>query len=205
MFVQHMLVGARGRRRHGRHRHAARRAVPRRRRTRHPHRPARRRPPRGRHRPGAQPVLRHRHPRLHPGPARPGHQAAGTRRARCCSSTPTPSSPPGGRRTTCSPSTSRRSSPPTRRSPTSPATPRSSPATSCAANDDNLNIRRYADNAPPPEPHDVRAHLHGGVPRGRGRRQGGPVHRARLFARTGLRRPRRRLPRLRSRGDPKQT
>ncbi|MDR7301007.1 type I restriction-modification system subunit M [Haloactinomyces albus] len=32
-------------------------------------------------------------------------------------------------------------------------------------NEDNLNIRRYADNAPPPEPHDVRAHLHGGVPR----------------------------------------
>ena len=29
----------------------------------------------------------------------------------------------------------------------------------------NLNIRRYADNAPPPEPHDVRAHLLGGVPR----------------------------------------
>lgn len=29
----------------------------------------------------------------------------------------------------------------------------------------NLNIRRYADNAPPPEPHDVRAHLFGGVPR----------------------------------------
>jgi type I restriction enzyme M protein len=34
-----------------------------------------------------------------------------------------------------------------------------------SANDDNLNIRRYADNAPPPEPQDVRAHLHGGVPR----------------------------------------
>jgi len=33
------------------------------------------------------------------------------------------------------------------------------------ANDCNLNIRRYADNAPPPEPHDVRAHLRGGVPR----------------------------------------
>jgi type I restriction enzyme M protein len=32
-------------------------------------------------------------------------------------------------------------------------------------NDDNLNIRRYADNAPPPEPQDVRAHLHGGVPK----------------------------------------
>jgi type I restriction enzyme M protein len=30
--------------------------------------------------------------------------------------------------------------------------------------DFNLNIRRYVDNAPPPEPQDVRAHLHGGVP-----------------------------------------
>ena len=33
------------------------------------------------------------------------------------------------------------------------------------AEDFNCNIRRYVDNAPPPEPHDVRAHLHGGVPR----------------------------------------
>lgn len=33
-----------------------------------------------------------------------------------------------------------------------------------ADNDYNLNIRRYVDNAPPPEPHDVRAHLQGGVP-----------------------------------------
>ncbi|MFB7834780.1 N-6 DNA methylase [Streptomyces sp. NPDC056056] len=32
-------------------------------------------------------------------------------------------------------------------------------------NDDNLNIRRYVDNTPPPEPQDVRAHLVGGVPR----------------------------------------
>lgn len=32
------------------------------------------------------------------------------------------------------------------------------------ANGGSLNIRRYADNSPPPEPHDVRAHLHGGVP-----------------------------------------
>lgn len=31
-------------------------------------------------------------------------------------------------------------------------------------NDFNLNIRRYVDNSPPPEPHDVRAHLVGGVP-----------------------------------------
>lgn len=33
------------------------------------------------------------------------------------------------------------------------------------ANDYNLNIRRYADNAPPPEPHDVRSHLVGGIPK----------------------------------------
>jgi type I restriction enzyme M protein len=33
-----------------------------------------------------------------------------------------------------------------------------------AANDFNLNIRRFVDNSPPPEPHDVRAHLLGGVP-----------------------------------------
>ena len=33
------------------------------------------------------------------------------------------------------------------------------------ANSYNLNIRRYADNAPPPEPHDVRAHLVGGIPK----------------------------------------
>ncbi len=32
------------------------------------------------------------------------------------------------------------------------------------AEDYNCNIRRYVDNAPPPEPHDVRAHLQGGVP-----------------------------------------
>lgn len=28
----------------------------------------------------------------------------------------------------------------------------------------NLNIRRYVDNAPPPEPHDVKAYLNGGIP-----------------------------------------
>jgi len=32
-------------------------------------------------------------------------------------------------------------------------------------NEYNLNIRRYADNAPPPEPHDVKAHLLGGIPK----------------------------------------
>jgi type I restriction enzyme M protein len=38
------------------------------------------------------------------------------------------------------------------------------PVSDIAAEDYNCNIRRYVDNAPPPEPHDVRAHLHGGVP-----------------------------------------
>jgi len=38
------------------------------------------------------------------------------------------------------------------------------PVKEIAAEDYNCNIRRYVDNAPPPEPHDVRAHLHGGVP-----------------------------------------
>jgi type I restriction enzyme M protein len=38
------------------------------------------------------------------------------------------------------------------------------PKLEIAAEDYNCNIRRYVDNAPPPEPHDVRAHLHGGVP-----------------------------------------
>jgi type I restriction enzyme M protein len=39
------------------------------------------------------------------------------------------------------------------------------PVAELQKNDWNLNIRRYADNAPPPEPHDVRAHLAGGVPK----------------------------------------
>lgn len=38
------------------------------------------------------------------------------------------------------------------------------PKTEIHEEDYNCNIRRYVDNAPPPEPHDVRAHLHGGVP-----------------------------------------
>ena len=38
------------------------------------------------------------------------------------------------------------------------------PVKEIEAEEFNCNIRRYVDNAPPPEPHDVRAHLHGGVP-----------------------------------------
>lgn len=46
--------------------------------------------------------------------------------------------------------------------------------------DYNLNIRRYADNAPPPEPHDVRAHLIGGIPKAE------VAAKAALFAAHGL-------------------
>lgn len=45
-----------------------------------------------------------------------------------------------------------------------PAYARRVPVAEIEAEDYNCNIRRYVDNAPPPEPHDVRAHLHGGVP-----------------------------------------
>lgn len=38
------------------------------------------------------------------------------------------------------------------------------PVTELAEEDYNLNIRRYVDNSPPPEPQDVKAHLNGGVP-----------------------------------------
>jgi type I restriction enzyme M protein len=45
-----------------------------------------------------------------------------------------------------------------------PAYARRVPASEIKAEDYNCNIRRYVDNAPQPEPQDVRAHLHGGVP-----------------------------------------
>ena len=45
-----------------------------------------------------------------------------------------------------------------------PAYSRLVPIKELDAEDFNLNIRRYVDNSPPPEPQDVRAHLHGGVP-----------------------------------------
>jgi type I restriction enzyme M protein len=45
-----------------------------------------------------------------------------------------------------------------------PAYARKVPKVEIEAEEYNCNIRRYVDNAPPPEPHDVHAHLHGGVP-----------------------------------------
>ncbi|WP_304525715.1 N-6 DNA methylase [Halomonas sp. I5-271120] len=45
-----------------------------------------------------------------------------------------------------------------------PGFARAVPLSELRENNYNLNIRRYADNTPPPEPQDVRAHLKGGVP-----------------------------------------
>lgn len=45
-----------------------------------------------------------------------------------------------------------------------PAYARNVPKSEIVAEEYNCNIRRYVDNAPPPESQDVRAHLHGGVP-----------------------------------------
>jgi type I restriction enzyme M protein len=41
---------------------------------------------------------------------------------------------------------------------------RAVPVAELEAEEFNLNIRRYVDNSPAPEPHDVKAHLNGGVP-----------------------------------------
>jgi type I restriction enzyme M protein len=51
-----------------------------------------------------------------------------------------------------------------RRRADAPGYARVVPVAEIAAEDYNCNIRRYVDNAPPPEPQDVRAHIHGGVP-----------------------------------------
>lgn len=45
-----------------------------------------------------------------------------------------------------------------------PAYSRLVPVKELETEDFNLNIRRYVDNSPPPEPQDVRAHMHGGIP-----------------------------------------
>lgn len=41
---------------------------------------------------------------------------------------------------------------------------RAVPVSELEAEEYNLNIRRYVDNSPAPEPHDVKAHLNGGIP-----------------------------------------
>jgi type I restriction-modification system DNA methylase subunit len=89
-----------------------------------------------------------------------------TGRAMCCSSMPTPSSMLAARKTISALSTSRKSSLSFDRYQEVSGYARVVPLAEIAsdANDYNLNIRRYVDNSPPPEPHDVRAHLLGGVP-----------------------------------------
>ena len=79
---------------------------------------------------------------------------------------PMPNSTPAGRRTICVRSTSKKIVSTFDRYEDVPAYARVVPLAeiAAAANDFNLNIRRYVDNSPPPEPHDVRAHLLGGVP-----------------------------------------
>ena len=67
-------------------------------------------------------------------------------------------------RTTCDPETNRRSPPPTGDFADIDGFARVVTIDELADNDFNCNIRRYADNSPPPELQDVRAHLHGGVP-----------------------------------------
>jgi len=51
-----------------------------------------------------------------------------------------------------------------RKGETIPGYARVVPTDEIIKEDYNCNIRRYVDNAPPPEPHDVRAHLHVGIP-----------------------------------------
>ena len=68
-------------------------------------------------------------------------------------------------RITCGQRTSTKLFTPTARVEEISAYARPVPRAEIIAEDYNCNIRRYVDNAPPPEPHDVRAHLHGGVPK----------------------------------------
>ena len=92
-------------------------------------------------------------------------QARRAARTRCCSSMPTANTPRARPRTSCGPRTSRRS---TSSSPTSGRLPKYSRLVDKAeiveTHDYNLNIRRYVDNTPDPEPEDVQAHLIGGIP-----------------------------------------
>ncbi len=91
-------------------------------------------------------------------------EGRGQRASKSCSSTPTANTAKARRRTSSGPRTSRRSSTSTAPMQDVPGYARRVPVSEIDAEDYNCNIRRYVDNAPPPEPHDVRAHLHGGVP-----------------------------------------
>ena len=82
----------------------------------------------------------------------------------CSSSTPTANTAKAKPKTTCAPEDIDKIVHAYRAGQDVPAYARRVPVAEIKAEDYNCNIRRYVDNAPPPEPHDVRAHLHGGVP-----------------------------------------
>ncbi len=118
------------------------------------------------HRPAGGPVLRHRHPGLR---ARDEQEGRRQRASTSSSSTPTANTAKARRKL---PSRRRhledRARLPhahERRTRRVPGYARRVPVEEIEGEDFNCNIRRYVDNAPPPEPHDVRAHLHGGVPK----------------------------------------
>ena len=84
--------------------------------------------------------------------------------ARCCSSTPTANSREGRAQNFLRPRHEEKITAAFRDFADIDGFAKVVDAKELADNDYNANIRRYADNAPPPEPQDVRAHLHGGVP-----------------------------------------
>ena len=128
-------------------------------------------PPGSGDRPGPEPLLRHRHPGLHPGAARHRLRDAAERSGKVLFINADREFTAGRAQNYLGPAARRedRLRLPRVRA-TSPASPASWTSPSWRENDFNLNIRRYVDNTPPPEPQDVRAHLHGGVPRGGGPR-----------------------------------
>ena len=146
-----------------RDRHAARRALPRRRGEGDPHRDHRGRPARSGHRPGPEPLLRHRHPRLHPGAARTAPRPA-ERRGKVLFINADREFTAGRAQNYLGPQHVEKIVTAYHEYADIPGFARVVDIAELRDNDFNLNIRRYVDNTPPPEPQDVRAHLHGGVP-----------------------------------------
>jgi hypothetical protein len=118
--------------------------------------------PQGHHRPAGQPVLRHRHPRLHlvldkeNAAARKGIFMIDASKGFI----------KDGPRTACASRTSTRSSTPSPGRPTSRATPAWCPRAEIAdpKNDFNLNLPRYIDSTEPEDLQDIDGHLRGGIP-----------------------------------------
>ena len=122
------------------------------------------RPARGGHRPGAEPLLRHRHPRLHPGAAREGRQAGRAPRQGAVHQRRREFTA-GRAQNYLLPEHVEKIVSAYHAFADIPGFAAVVTHDELRANDVNLNIRRYADNAPPPEPQDVRAHLVGGIPK----------------------------------------